>query len=96
MPFAAFLMESEPGATPLLEIVLNPESDDCANAGKRVAHQPEQGTVTQANEFADIDRFQQLAHLDAHSTGVLPRVTTNLGPRTEPAGVETRTPPVTR
>jgi hypothetical protein len=26
----------------------------------------------------------------------LPRVTTNLGPRTEPAGVETRTPPVTR
>jgi len=30
------------------------------------------------------------------STGVLPRVTTNLGPRTEPAGVETRTPPVTR
>jgi hypothetical protein len=30
------------------------------------------------------------------STGVLPRVTTYLGPRTEPAGVDIRMPPVTR
>jgi len=30
------------------------------------------------------------------STGVLPRMTTYLGPRTEPAGVDTRMPPVTR
>jgi hypothetical protein len=65
MPFAAFLMEPEPGAATLLEIVLNPEGDDRTNGGKGVAHQPEQGTVTEADEFAGIDRFQQLAHLGA-------------------------------
>jgi hypothetical protein len=32
----------------------------------------------------------------ADSTGVLPRVTTYLGPRTEPAGLDGRIPPVTR
>ena len=65
MPFAAFLVKPEPGATTRLEIVLNPEGDDRTNASKGVAHQPEQGTVTQTDEFASIDRFQQLAHLAA-------------------------------
>jgi hypothetical protein len=42
MPFAAFLMEPEPGAATLLEIVLHPQADDRADASEGVAHQPEQ------------------------------------------------------
>jgi hypothetical protein len=78
-----------------LEIVLHPPADDRADASEGVAHKPEHCTIPKADEFARIDRLQQLAP-PPDSTGVLPRVTTNLGPRTEPAGVETRTPPVTR
>ena len=49
MPFAAFLMKPEPGAAPLLEIVLHPERNDRTDAGEGVAHQPEQGAVTEAD-----------------------------------------------
>jgi hypothetical protein len=48
-----------------LKIILHPERYDRTDAGERVAHQPEQGAVTQPYEFAGIDRFQQLAHLGA-------------------------------
>jgi len=65
MPFAAFLMEPEPGAATLLKIVLHPQADDRADASEGVAHQPDQGAVTEADEFSSIDRFQQLAHLGA-------------------------------
>ena len=78
------------------KIILHPKRDDCADAGKGIAHQPEQVAVAQTDEFASVDRVQQLAHLVAESTGVLPRVTTCLGPRTEPAGMETRIRLVTR
>jgi hypothetical protein len=37
--------------------------DDRTDAGEGIAHQPEQGAVAQADQFAGIDRVQQLAHL---------------------------------
>ena len=65
VPFAAFLVEPHPRAPALLKIILHPECDDRADAGESIAHQPEEGAVAQANEYADINRVQQLAHLVA-------------------------------
>jgi hypothetical protein len=48
-------MEPQPGAPTLLKIVLHPKHDDRTNAGASVAHQPEQGAVAQADQFAGID-----------------------------------------
>src|SRR5437773_11951400 len=78
MPFAAFLMEPEPGAATLLEIVLHPQADDRADASEGVAHKPEQGAVTEADEFSSIDRFQQLAHLGARQHRRLTRPYKNI------------------
>ena len=58
MPFAAFLMESQPRAPALLKLVLHPERNDRTDASEGVAHKPEQGAVTEADEFSGIDRFQ--------------------------------------
>jgi hypothetical protein len=59
---------------------------------KSVAHQSQQGAVAQADEFAGTMDFSSLRISAPESTGVLPRVTTNLRPHTEPAGVDVRMP----
>jgi hypothetical protein len=56
------------------------------------------GRVGKAGSFSP--PFDHVKHVTAYhwiaeTTGVVPGVTTCLGPRTEPAGVDTR-PPVTR
>jgi hypothetical protein len=39
MPFAAFLVESQPRPATLLKIVLHPKHDDGTDTGEGVAHQ---------------------------------------------------------
>jgi hypothetical protein len=63
--FAAFFMKPYPQPAALLKIIPDSVADDGGDADERVVHQPEQGAVTQPDEFDDIDRFQQPAHLGA-------------------------------
>jgi hypothetical protein len=96
MPFTDLFVEPQPRTPALLKIILHPERDDRTDAGEGVAHQTEQGAVAQADELAGIVDFSSWRISPPESTGVLPRVSTYLGPRTEPAGVDNRIPPVTR
>ena len=96
MPFAAFLMEPEPGAATLQEIVFHPQADDRADPGEGVAHQPEQGAVTEADDLSSIDRFQQLAHLGPRQHRRLTTGDHELGAAHRAGGGGDQTPPVTR
>jgi hypothetical protein len=96
MPFAAILMEPQPAAAALLKIVRNLEGDDCTDASERVAHQPPISRSRRPLSSAVSIYFSSWRISAPESTGVLPRVTIYFGPRTEPAGVDVRMPPVTR
>ena len=71
---------------------------DGADAGEAVDHDGDQGPVAQADEAcAVVDRVDRRSWRasSAESTGVLPFLTTCLGPLTEAAGLTGTTWPVT-
>jgi hypothetical protein len=47
---AAFLVESDPPALAVGEVVLDPHRDDGADAGEGVGHHADQGAIAQADE----------------------------------------------
>ena len=100
---AAFLVQPHPPALAAGVIVLDLHGDDGADAGEAVDHHADQRAVAQADERSSVRRRVTVPTLmlssarawSSVSTGVLPRRTTCLGPRTACAGLTARTWPTT-
>jgi hypothetical protein len=61
MSLAAFLVQSDPSATPLRVIVLNAHLDDCADPSEGVDHHRDKGAVTQTHHGRRIDFLEEFA-----------------------------------
>ena len=91
VPLAALLVQAEPGPRALGVIVLDLHAEGGADAGEAEDHDADQGPVAQADRAVRRCRWQssELSRASsAVSTGVLPCLTTCLGPRTELAGLK--------
>jgi hypothetical protein len=92
---ALFFVQPKPPALPVLEIVSPPHRHRRAYPGEAVDDNPDEHPVAESNVVASIES-SSLRASSAESTGVLPRLTTYFGPRTELAGLDSRIPPVVR
>src|SRR5260370_20398556 len=84
----AFLMKPEPQALAMLEKISDPHRHRRTHPGETVDHDPPMSARSRSpiNVVMSIES-SSLRASSAESTGVLPRLTTYLGPRTELAGL---------
>ena len=92
---AAFLVEAEPPALALGEVVLDPHRKRGADPREAVDQHADQRAIAQANQAVGGDALEQLARFFWARIGVLPRLTTCSGPRTTEAGLLRTTWPTT-
>jgi hypothetical protein len=63
---AAFLVQSDPAAPSLAEIVLHLHAEDRVDAGEAVDHDADQGAVAETGERAGVDGLQHSAQQDVY------------------------------
>jgi len=80
----------------MLEKVSDPHGHRRANPGKTIDHDRMRARSRSPINVVLSIESSSLRASSADNTGVLPRLTTYLGPRTELSGLDSRIPPVVR
>ncbi len=96
VPLAAFLVQPQPQPLAMLEKVSDPHRHRCTTRAKLQTMAPMSARSRNPVNVVVSIESSNLRASSAESTGVLPRLTTYLGPRTELAGLDYRIPPVVR